>query len=224
LDGEAPLDEKLEAELSHLPDEQDAARIELDTVERNLSRAKTDAQYAAVSKAFELLTKQMAEREGLINDLKRRRSESHQLKPSLAADASELLNSLLAMSEGCDDYTIAQALFKEVNLRIFCKLSFQNPGDPDDKKTQVRGGTITFGDAPPPVELYKGPTGRRGSGMGTNQYDRSPSQTVGDTGTNVRENEDILANVSRGDRTPVELFTDALCHWPNDLRSVLGSC
>ena len=43
---------------------------------------------------------------------------------------------------------------------------------------------------------------------------------------NLRKPSQIANNLksSRGDRTPIELFTDALCHWATDLRCLLGGC
>ena len=85
-------------------------------------------------------------------------------------------------------------------------------------------GVVTFGDVPPPVPLYAGPTGNRA--MLANKEAAFAAGSRGDTPlpnrlVSGREGES-LRNVSRGDRTPIELFLAGLADWGTAAKRLLG--
>ncbi len=90
--------------------------------------------------------------------------------------------------------------FRLVNVRVF--LRFQKLPVKKRVLNKLAGGSVTFGDAPPPIALYAGPTGRRATSM------NHAAMVAADSGEPMfRPNQIVsgekgnsLGNVSRGDR------------------------
>ena len=55
--------------------------------------------------------------------------------------------------------TVAREIFDLANARLF--LRFQPKQVKKRVLNKIVGGMVTFGAVPPPIEIYKGPTGRR---------------------------------------------------------------
>lgn len=68
------------------------------------------------------------------------------------------------MVADADDLTAVTEAFGMVNVRVF--LAFEKVQPKKRIVNRIRCGQIAFGATKPPVELYKGPTGRRAL-MGT---------------------------------------------------------
>lgn len=174
-------------------------REELVAIEKNMARATSDRQYNAISREFERLSMQIAELEAEIVRQKEKETSPPIVNKATASEIEILLEKVSEMAVKSDDYSTARTLFDTLGVRLF--FSFGKAENPAERKIPVLGGIVTFGDAPPPVTLYRGPTGRRGK-SGTKQEDHPRPPMVGKASFSVDQmgKEDTLANVSRGDR------------------------
>ena len=73
--------------------------------------------------------------------------------------ALEIVHELTALANQSESFGAARQVFELLNARLF--LNFHEVQVKRRKLNKVTGGVVTFGDAPPPIELYEGPTGRR---------------------------------------------------------------
>ncbi len=85
-----------------------------------------------------------------------------------------------------------------MNVRLF--LRFQPMQVKKRVLNKMVSGVVTFGAAPPPVQPYEGPTGRRmvkgpAAGAAAGPYDLTSPSQPGDPGREGKS----LGNVSRGD-------------------------
>lgn len=183
-----------EAELNEI-------REELKTASRNLAMAKTSEQYEAVSAVFD--------------DLKAREAElATQLcqwgeRPSKQSDPEVEVEKALAVLSHLEDLMKpdheqnTRPILDLVNARLF--LSFKSTQIQKRLLNKLEMAVVTMGDAPPPVKLYSGPTGRRGMKKSTAMVAvvaGEPSSPVPPAGGEAIS----LGNVNRGDKTPLELF------------------
>jgi hypothetical protein len=170
---------------------------ETEVIERNLARATSDEQYRVVSSQFE--------------DLRRRRAKAREELGALEA-ASEGANgagttedeltramafaeTLTCSVDDPGDFAAAQRLFDAINVKLFVRFGSGRLG-----KRAVRkpvSGVITFGDAPPPIAVYAGPTSRIAV------KEAAASSAAASTSlepTSPGQEGDSLGNVSRGDK------------------------
>jgi hypothetical protein len=84
-------------------------------------------------------------------------------------------------------------------------------------------GVLTFGATPAPITIYEGQTGRVALQLAFEQKGSSPRQGGGESEPTV-EKADSIGNVSRGDRTPIELFLRELANWGNQLNNLNSLC
>jgi hypothetical protein len=164
---------KLEAKLRALAEQERAAsppdpsaklRSELAAVRskreragRNLALADGPEQYQTVAAVFQDLRQQERALEDKVAILDRRAA-----KPDVDAEVTAALAGLerlgeLASSPG--GMAGASELFRRVNARLFLQFTEGHLGKRAVR--QLASGVVTFGDAPPPVPLYEGPTDRR---------------------------------------------------------------
>ena len=142
---------RLRAELAQV-------QSELSTVSGNMARAKTDAQYEAISTVFEELKSRQPSLKAMIaaEESKVCRQVDAEREVAAALNLVCRLAELVADAERLD---LAAQAFNLTNARLF--LRFQRVLVKKRVLNKVCGGVVTFGAAPPPVELYRGPTGRR---------------------------------------------------------------
>jgi len=100
-----------------------------------------------------------------------------------------------------DQLGSAREVFRLVNARLF--LGFRPVKVKKRVLNKVTGGVVTFGEAPPPIEIYQGPTARRkikgpaasdAAGPGGRCSPTPPERSI-DSGREGKS----LGNVNRGD-------------------------
>ena len=176
-----------------------ALQSDLAVAKRNLALARDEQQYKAIASVFDDLKRRETELQNEIhqNGLK----EKNDRRPDeLVAAALALFNKLPELVDDEDNLAAIGQAFRLVNLRLF--LRFEKIQVKRRLLNKVAGGVVTFGNAPPPVELYSGPTGRRGlnsmraatfaAGPGTREKRAAPDTCSGSEGNSLR-------NVNRGD-------------------------
>ncbi|MFH1266504.1 MAG: recombinase family protein [Planctomycetota bacterium] len=193
--------------LAELRAELAGVQAELKTVSGNLARAKTAAQYDAISATFEELTSRKASLSARIAEEESRVRRTGDVETEVAAAVNLLhhLADLVADVDGLADsdrLDLAGQAFRLTNAQLF--LRFQPVKVKKRVLNKVAGGVVTFGAAAPPVEIYRGPTGRRALNstspalvpdeVGTLALPKPPKSTIssGPEGKSLR-------NVNRGD-------------------------
>jgi hypothetical protein len=133
------------------------------------------------------------------------------------AIATDTLNRLPELLENPDNLGTAATVFNLLNVRVFA--SFEPVQAKKRVLNRLLGGVVTFGDWLPPVALYESPTARKrikseaAAAVAVQSGGDSPLPNPVGSG---REGK-LLGNVSRGDRTPIELFasgTSTVSVWP----------
>lgn len=177
--------------------ENELARVRQDrgTAQVNMARAKSDAQFAAISAEFESLRNQEAQLEAEIAKASAEISSASDPAREIAA-ALKRFERLRTLADAAQDYATARELFDLVDARVFVRFRAASWG----KRTvfSIGGGYLNFGETPPPVQVYEGRTGRVAVQMGDATNKPNPSAGKVETiDTGRRRNS--LGNVSRGD-------------------------
>jgi hypothetical protein len=174
------------------------ARIRQDReiAQRNMARAKSDAQFAAISAEFEALLNQESLLEAEIVATSAARSAASDPAKDIAA-ALKQFERLRTLADGARDYAAARELFDLVDAKVFFRFRAAKWGE--RTVYSIGGGYLNFGATPPPVPIYEGRTGRVAVQMGkaTNQPNH---QEGGVEIINTGKRSNSLGNVSRGDR------------------------
>ena len=176
---------------------------DIDKTVQNLARAETDELHTALANFLAELNQRKMAFEAEISQLEARQSKPFDRQNEVNS-ALELLNRLTVMAAKNDCLGTVTELFQQINVRLF--LRFHAVQNAKRILNKIAGGEITLGSAPPPVNIYEGPTSRktvklvetaRGSVPGCGEC--IPAQ--------IRmEEENSPGNVSRSDKTPVGLF------------------
>ncbi len=144
------------SEVDRLRTELKEVEEELKTASSNLARAKSDAQFDAVSVYFDQLTAREATLQAKLAETKAQQTagKSKFDVTAVISGLEKLLN--LASSE--PKLKLASEAIQVANAKLFLK--FQQT--PVGKRTlnRISGGIATFGDGEPPIEVFKGPTAR----------------------------------------------------------------
>lgn len=177
---------------------------ELKAVSANMARARTEAQYDAISTAFEALK---ARETALIAKVAEQQTMVRVRGDTGAevAKALEVVHRLSDLMSGSGCTEIAGEAFRLANARLF--LRFRQIRTKNRPLNQLASGVAVFGAAPDPIEIYRGPTGRRAlncNGSTANVAAEpgklclpSPPESTTYSGSEGKS----LGNVSRGDRT-----------------------
>lgn len=180
----------------------DASRVEqeLSVVKRNLSRAASDAQFVAISEEFEQLSQRVAKLRDEAAALESRSLATSNSPEDELAKALTLLDQVYGLAQAGNDYQQFSQLFNLTNLRMFLRFAAGKFGK--RKVQRFTSGMITLGDAPPPIEIYTGNTGRHALKEAGNSATKTPRPHQCGGGENVVSDGDgnSLGNVSRGDR------------------------
>ena len=133
-------------------------RNQLAVVRGNLAYAKNRDQFDAVSGVFEELERRRKTLEAEVMNLKGREDCQFDIKAEVGA-AMGLLARLTDLADKAEDFAAAGEIFRKVNIRLFFRFQDEHAG----KRTyrRVAGGVVTFGDVPPPITIYQGPTARK---------------------------------------------------------------
>jgi hypothetical protein len=181
-------------------------QMELKTITENMARAKTDAQYDAISVAFEQLMNQ----EGvLLEKIAEEQARSHKTGDAEQeiTKAMDIVHRLADLAADASNLDLAGQAFKLSNAKLF--LRFRPTQVKKRLLNKVADGVVTFGAAAPPIQIYSGPTGRRAL-IAMNNHDSAalpapekytlnlppPTETTINSGME----DNSLGNVSRGER------------------------
>jgi len=102
------------------------------------------------------------------------------------------------LAASSESLAVCGELFRLVDAKLFLRFSPTNWG----KRTihKPTGGVLTFGDTPPPIDIYSGNTGRAAVQLALEPKHSQPHQRGGAEVVIADEKDDSLGNVSRGDR------------------------
>ncbi|MDA0589239.1 MAG: recombinase family protein [Planctomycetota bacterium] len=209
-----------EQELSAKQTELAQLDADLDKVARNLALADGKKQHDAISQIFDELMERRANLEKEVGELEGRSGRTGDLN----SEVDVAMSLLETLSEGTSEGPtgiVAREIFDLANARLF--LNFQPKQVKRRVLNKIVGGMVTFGSAPPPFEIYGGPTGRRIIKGSATKLAAEPvgceSPTPPEVVSSGGEGES-LGNRSRGDRTSIELFSNSLASWTNSLISI----
>lgn len=192
---------------------------ELAGVGRNLASAKDETQFEVIAGQFdelrqgqERLRVRIAELEAVV---KRETAPASELESVLA-----IVDQLSDLAKGDQGLTAADHLFKVTNLRMFLRFAPVQTGK--RVLNLLQGGVVTFGDASPPISIYSGPTSRNhvcsaipeAAAAGEASSPAELSESGGERKS--------LGNVSRENRTAIELFLAGIRAWETGLRRQIG--
>lgn len=194
--GHAQLDQEIRQKRTAL------AQVEADRakIEENLARAENDDQYQAIARVF---SQTCAQQDRLTAEIAASEAESAAPKDadSEVTMAMEIIRQLTELAAQEGGLASAREIFDLVNARMF--LGFRPVRVKKRTFNKVSGGIVTFGEAPPPIEVYQGPTAREklkgpaasaAAGPGERHLPSPPKRGNG-SGREDRS----LGNVSRGD-------------------------
>ena len=172
---------------------------ELDQIGQNMALAKSAEQLAAISRVFDDRVNRKAILERELSSSAR--CSVPMVSPEeLVESAISLLQKLESLVRVESNLADVGEAFRQMNVRIFFR--FQKVREGKRELNKVTGGVVTFGSAPPPIEIYSGPTARpkikgpepvESSGPGDSS--ESPASSSNDSGKEGNS----LGNVSRGD-------------------------
>ncbi|MDB5391721.1 MAG: hypothetical protein JWM11_7367 [Planctomycetaceae bacterium] len=134
------------------------ARIDQDLKQtgRNLARAKDD-QFKAISEYFDELKSQKEACQKEIAELQKQVRVRVNPEDEVAA-MLKFAQNLYQLAEDSSNLPAIGELFTKLNIRMFLRFV------PVQKKKRIEnklaGGILTMGAAPPPIDLYSGPTSR----------------------------------------------------------------
>jgi hypothetical protein len=145
----------------------------------------------------------------------------------VAAEVNAAMSVLGGLTDAVADSptgTLAREIFDLANARLF--LHFQPKQVKRRVLNKIVGGMVTFGGAPPPIEIYKGSTGRKEIKCSAAQRETDPAKRESpETPECVSSGEEgmSLGNVSRGNQTRLELFGTLADDWDSSATSALTS-
>ena len=179
------------------------AQAQLKTVSGNMALAKTPKQFEAISAVFNQLTAQETSLRTQIEEAESKAEPVPDAETEIAG-AMGVIHRLSDIVGGSNSLDLAGEAFRLTNARLF--LQFRPVQVKKRLLNKVTGGVVVLGAAPDPIEIYRGPTGRRalnynGSAAtvaaepGRLSLPSPPETTIG-SGLEGKS----LRNVSRGER------------------------
>lgn len=132
-------------------------QTEQEKIERNLALSETPEERKAVAKIFNKNLSEIAELEQQLSQTQvavRLLDRQTELNSALA-----VLNRLPELLSQQENMAAVTAAFHLVNARMY--LGFTKQKKTKRTVNKVSRGLLTFGNTPPPIPLYTGPTGRR---------------------------------------------------------------
>ncbi len=185
-------------DLKNKVNECERSKQQLDVVAHNMAVAANHTQRAAIAAIFDELTERHHVLENELVVLKKTAAR----KPDVEADIAAALKVIHRLSGLANDPSNLEAVseaFRLVNARLF--LHFKGIADGKRVLRKPAGGVVTFGDAPPPIKIYDGPTGRKYLAApkgGTDGLKEKPSM---ESNSSFNGTEGTSSgNVDRGDR------------------------
>jgi hypothetical protein len=183
----------------------DLAQVQsqLKTVSGNMALAKTPEQFDAMSGVFDQLKAQETSLQTRIVEAESKTEQTPDIEAEVAGAMGVIhrLTDLVAGSKGLD---FAGETFRLTNARLF--LRFRPVQVEKRLLDKTAGGVVVFGAAPGPIEIYRGPTGRRalnynGSpALGAAEPGKPGLQSPPERSIGSGSEGNSLRNVSRGER------------------------
>lgn len=181
-----------------------AVRDELRTIEANLARAKSDAQFEIISRELDALRNKENALVDLLPVEPRFASPREQIDKIAAA--LQLCAKLETLADDPSNFKQLAKLFAATNLELY--LQFAPVTKKVRETNQLTGGVITIGNAPPPIKKYTGLTSRRALKLSRGSADDvevdlpqrltpSGDRLCGDSADGRRKS---IGNVNRGER------------------------
>jgi len=168
-------------------------------VKRNMSFAETQEQWKAMASVFDDLERKRTDLEGRIKTVQ------HTSNPCLDIDAEicaamNLAQRLSVLAADENNFSAIGEIFRQVNVRLFLRFAKAQVGK--RRLNKLVSGVVTFGSAPPPVEVYNGPTARsviKGSATAVAAEPRDSGSPGSPKPSGPGREGESLGNGSRGD-------------------------
>ena len=167
-----------------------------------MALARTPAQFEVISGKFDELKAKEADLQTQIAEVESRARPTEDTESEVAA-AMRLVQHLTDLVADPGRLDLATQAFQLTNARLF--LRFRPVKSKRRTLNKIAGGLVTWGAAPPPIEIYRGPTGRRALNYngpkplvaveaGKSSLPAPPERCIGSG-----KEDKSLRNVSRGD-------------------------
>jgi hypothetical protein len=188
-------------------------RRQRERAERNLALADGPEQYRAIAAVFEELRSKERRLDAEINTARATPRVPSDLNSEVSA-ALDLMTKFATLAGNPGGLRSCGELFARINVRLFFR--FASTRVKKRVLNLVAGGTVTFGNSPPPIPLYAGPTGRRALRRirGRNDEMTASRDAAMGSGTEGKS----FGNVTRGDKTAIELFIAGIKGWETGTR------
>ena len=193
-------EDQLKSEIAVKRSKLNEVAMERDLASKNLARAKSDEQYEALARVFDELSASVKRIEAEIAAAERQAASADEADSAIET-AMEIIQRLTELVGAGEDLSAARQIFDLLNARLF--LSYQQVKPKKRVLNKIRRGVVTFGDAPPPIELYEGPTGRRKIKGPATSVAVGPGEcslaSPPESRSNSGREDKSLGNVSRGE-------------------------
>jgi hypothetical protein len=131
---------------------------QLKTVSGNMALAKTPQQFEAISATFDQLKTQETSLQTQVVEVGANTEQVPDVEAEIAG-AMGVIHRLTDMITGPKGLDLAGEAFRLTNARLFMRF---RPVQVDKRLlNKVAGGVVVFGATADPIEIYRGPTGRR---------------------------------------------------------------
>ncbi len=131
---------------------------QLKTVSDNMALAKTPEQYEVISAKFDQLKAQEASLQTEIAETELKTDQVPDTEAEIAG-AMGIIHRLTDLATSSNSLELAAEAFQLTNARLF--LQFRAVQVKKRLLNKLSGGVAVLGSAPNPIEVYRGPTGRR---------------------------------------------------------------
>jgi len=184
----------------------------LEKVRRDIKQAERNLAFATSPENFrgiEAIIAELRKREQSLaaqQALSANRIRSASDEESEVEAALRVLDRLAELAAGGRDYALAKEAFNLTNAKLF--LRFQPVPKRRRNANRIASGVVTFGEAPPPIAPYEGPTSRKrikklnSGATGAVRKDSGRRSPTGPTPQNSGRERDSLGNVTRGESRP----------------------
>ena len=184
---------------------------EKETAARNMALAQNPEQFQAMATVFDEHALRESKLQTELREAAARSYESTDVDAEVN-NTLGLLSHLTDLASYAESLAAAGELFRLANARLF--LRFTAVKLTKRVVQRVAGGIVTFGSAKPPIEIYSGRTDKKS--VTSQSQNTTTTVVVGPDGMNaipgdfrpVRKAKST-GNVSRDNKTPLELFSGA---------------
>lgn len=178
-------DDRVEREISRMRARLSQAEEDRDQAAWNLTLAKNNEQRQAIEAVFNQLAEQVKSIKAEIAEAEQRVTTTNDVD-SAVETAMGIIGQLTELANGGEDLGAARQVFDMLNARLF--LGFRPVQVKKRMLNKITGGVVTFGDTPPPIKIYEGPTARKklkspaassATGPGERHLPSPPERSIG---------------------------------------------